>query len=136
MTPAEIAAQATAWLLPFLKKSKLIEEIADDFKEAAQTELRLLWQKVKPIFIEDFNDGEGRLDEAAESQPAVKKVLEKNLKNDENLGAELRDLLATLDQKAARGEITISGSTNVVAGTGNINTGGGDFIVGGTKTGA
>ncbi|MCC7506489.1 MAG: hypothetical protein IT259_14390 [Saprospiraceae bacterium] len=135
MTPVEIAAKAAEWLLPFLKKNKLIEEIAGDFKEAAQTELRLLWQKVKPIFIEDFNDGEGRLDEAAESQPAVKKVLEKTVKNDETLGNALSELLATLDEKAARGEISISGSTNVVVGVQNINVGG-DFIVGGTKNGS
>lgn len=135
MTPIEIAAKAAAWLLPFLKKNKLIAEIADDFKDAAATEMRLLWQKVKPIFIEDFDDGQGRLDAAAESQPAVEKVLAKTLKMDAALATEIREVLATLEQKVASGAITITGSNNVVAGNRDIHTGGGDFIVGGGKTG-
>lgn len=135
MTTIEIAAKAAAWLLPFLKKNKLIEEIADDFKDAAATEMRLLWQKVKPIFIEDFDDGQGHLDATAESQPVVEKMLAKAVKTDDALATELRELLTTLDEKVASGAITITGSTNVVAGVGSIHTGG-DFIVGGSKTGA
>ncbi len=132
MLPLEIAQKAAAYLLPFLKKSKVIEQIGDDFTEAISNELQLLWKKVKPIFIEDFNDGEGKLDEYAESKPVVEKAIEKSIKKEETSAAELQTLLAKLDEKAIAAGISIVNSSNVVAGVGHIQVGG-DFILGGGK---
>lgn len=132
MLPLEIAQKAAAYLLPFLKKSKVIEQIGDDFTEAISNELHLLWKKVKPIFIEDFNDGSGKLNEYAESKPAVEMAVAKSVKNDEALATELKALLAKLDEKATAAGISIVNSSNVVAGVGHIQVTG-DFILGGGK---
>lgn len=128
MTPVEIAKAATSYILPFLKKSKLIEQIGDDFSEAISNELQLLWKKVKPIFIEDFNDGSGKLDEYAENQAAVEKAIAKSAK-DEAFAAELKAVLAKLEEKSAAAGIQITNSSNVIAGVQHLHVGG-DLVFG------
>jgi hypothetical protein len=132
LTALEIAQKAAAYLLPFLKKSKLIEQIGDDFTEAISTELQLLWKKVKPIFIEDFNDGTGKLDDYAENQPTVEKAIAKAAKDD-TLAAELREILTQLDEKAAAAGIQITNSKNVIAGVQTFTVSG-NFHQGDTNT--
>lgn len=106
-------------LLPFLKKSKSVEKITNDIKEAADTSLSELWNKVKPVFIEEFEENENELSEDIENEDVVGHVLKKSLKKDENFAIEISTILEKISPSITN---IVQDSQNVVQG--NISAGG------------
>jgi hypothetical protein len=111
-------------LLPFLKKSKSVKKITSDIGEAADNSLSELWTKIKPVFVEEFDDGEDTLSEDVENEAVVGHILKKTLKKDESLATEISSLL----DKIKPGSVNIENSHNVVQGSnvsahGDINIG-------------
>lgn len=111
-------------LLPFLKKSKSVEKITNDIKEAADTSLSELWNKVKPIFIEEFEENQNELSEDVENEDVVGHVLKKTLKKDEDFAKELSSILDKISPSITN---IVKDSKNVVQG--NISAGG-DVVIG------
>ncbi len=106
-------------LLPFLKKSKSVEKITNDIKDAADTSLSELWNKVKPIFIEEFEEAPDQLSVDVEEEAAVGHVLKKTLRKDEEFAKELSSILDKISPSITN---IVKDSKNVVQG--NISAGG------------
>jgi hypothetical protein len=101
-------------LLPFFFKSKTITQIGKEIGEATDTELSLLWKKVKPWFIEEYEE-EKPLDDTFEKED-VKGVVKKGLKNaDDDTKNAIDELLEKLEANQ-----TNSGNTAKVKGNDNI----------------
>lgn len=101
-------------LLPFFLKSKTITQIGKEIGEATDTELGLLWKKVKPWFIEEYGE-EKPLGDTFENED-VKGVVKKGLKNADD---DTKKVIDELLKKLNAGQ-TNSGNTATVTGTGNV----------------
>lgn len=126
-------------LLPFFFKSKTITQIGKDIGEATDTELGLLWKKVKPWFIEEY-EAEKPLDETFEKDD-VKATLKKGLKNaDADMQNAIAEILKNLEQsKISSNNATATGTSNIIIqdtkdSNIQIHTGTGDNIKGDKKT--
>jgi hypothetical protein len=126
-------------LLPFFLKSKTITQIGKEIGEATDTELSLLWKKVKPWFIEEYEE-EKPLDDTFEKED-VKGVVKKGLKNtDDDTKNAIDELLKKLEERqpVTKNTATVKGNNNIVnQGISNsdiqIHTGTGDNIKGDKK---
>ena len=127
MDTKKLATTIFTTLLPFLKKSKSIQQVSKEVLEATDTTLSELWQKVKPIFIEEF-EVDTQLTEEATDKGAVMHVLKKALTKNEALKQAVTALLEEKQTGKAQASTVISDSENVVAG--NTITTGRDFHVG------
>ncbi|PHN02322.1 5'-methylthioadenosine/S-adenosylhomocysteine nucleosidase family protein [Flavilitoribacter nigricans] len=111
-------------LLPMLKM-EAGKEIGNDLKEATNTTIRELWTKVKPLFIEEFEEYKEDPDE--DQLVLIKAKLSRSLKKNETLQQELSALLNRAQETPA-GQTIIQNSKNVIHGS-NITVGG-DFRLG------
>jgi hypothetical protein len=101
-------------LLPYFLKSKTIAQIGKEISEAADTELGLLWKKVKPWFIEEYEE-EKPLGDTFEKED-VKGVVKRALnKADDDTKNAIDELLKKLEAGQSN-----SGNTATVTGSGNI----------------
>lgn len=112
------------FVLPVLKL-EAGQEIGKELKEATNTTIRELWTKVKPLFIEEFE--EYKEDPDAENLAALKAKLRRSLKANETLQQELSKLVER-SEATPEGKVIITNSKNVIYGS-NINVGG-DFRLG------
>lgn len=110
---------------PYLKKSKSVETISKEISEATDTTLGNIWEKIKPIFIEEFVEEE-ELTEAVEEPKVLEYELGKKLKKDKALKQDLEALLEKAEKQGA--SVSIVNSKNVISGS-NISVGG-DFHLG------
>lgn len=134
----QTATKITALFAPFFGKSKTIKKIGAEIGEATDTELSLLWDKVKPWFIEEYEEDKP-IDETFEESD-VKALLKTNLKKaDEATKATIEQ---ALQQKEAATKITntstVTGKNNqVFQGINNstiqTHSGTGDNVVGDKK---
>ncbi|NJL77129.1 MAG: hypothetical protein HC892_21060 [Saprospiraceae bacterium] len=74
-----IATKIGERILPFFFKSKTVKQIGKEIREATDTELSLLWEKIKPWLIEEYEEDKP-LDDTFENED-VKGVVKKGLKN-------------------------------------------------------
>ncbi|HMQ48854.1 MAG TPA: 5'-methylthioadenosine/S-adenosylhomocysteine nucleosidase [Saprospiraceae bacterium] len=120
-----LAKQIVNTLFPLLKLDSL-QQIGQEFKQATDGTILEIWEKVKPIFIEEV-DAEEEVDT---SKGAVSSSLRKKLEQDAPLKTELEALLKVAETKGTTpvNQVTIVGSKNVVQGS-TISVGG-DFRVG------
>ncbi|KAA3632655.1 MAG: hypothetical protein DWQ02_14405 [Bacteroidetes bacterium] len=118
-----IAKEVFGLILPIIE-SESMKKIGGDFKEATNTSTQELWEKVKPLFIEEFDNLKEVVDD--EDGPALaRRALRKGMEKNDTLKGELEQLLEKL--KLAGGGI-VSGSKNVIQGS-QISVGG-DFHLG------
>lgn len=95
MEIATIATYAARFMLPYLAKSKTVKQITKEVKEVTNASLLKLWDWMKPIFIEGFENDNG-LDPEVEKEPIVEKEVIKKLENIDS--KELEKLSAILEQ--------------------------------------
>ncbi|MCB9276605.1 MAG: 5'-methylthioadenosine/S-adenosylhomocysteine nucleosidase [Lewinellaceae bacterium] len=119
-----VAKQAVSLLFPLLKLDS-VKQAGKEFRQAIDGTLLEIWNKVKPIFIEEI-EAEDIPDQA---QGAIRSALRRNLEQDDSLKQQLETLLKQLEEKGAgNSSVVIENSKNVVQGS-NINVGG-DFRLG------
>jgi hypothetical protein len=115
-----------------LFKNKVVGKIIEDFSEATQNDLIALWEKMKPIFIEQIGDDTAIFEnnpENLEAKGAIASELRKIIKKDTELQTELLNILTKNipSVKKVSNNISNSGNNNVfVQGSeikGNINIG-------------
>jgi len=92
-----LANKVIGIVTPFLK-NKVFQKIGTDFSEAATNEGLLLWEKIKPIFIEEE---EKKVMQQVEQQPndiasveALKFFLIQKLQQQQHLRNEIEQMLA------------------------------------------
>lgn len=109
-----------ALIFPIIKM-EASQKIGKEFSEATNTTIMELWSKVKPLFIEEFEDL--KLDTSDEdAQGAVRHKLRKVLTDKEELQKELTALV-NLAKSTPQGGMSISKGKNIVQGS-NISVGG------------
>lgn len=106
-----------------------VQDIGKDLSEATNTSVRKLWQKVKPLFIEEFEDLQAEpADEDA--QAAIRSKLKRSLSRDEGLKVEVEALAqAILQKEENNASVMVSNSSSVMTGgeiSGNKNVQFGD----------
>jgi nucleoside phosphorylase len=104
-----------------------LKEIRNDFSDASNNEIRQVWQKVKPLFIEEVEALAKDPDEP-DAQADVRNRLKKELAGREGLQRELVELLAEPKKLGEKGGVVVKDSKNVMANS-NITVGG-DFRLG------
>ena len=107
------AAKIAERFLPFFLKSKTIAQIGKEIGEATDTELGLLWKKVKPWFIEEYEE-EKPLNDTFEKED-VKGVVKRALNKADD---DTKNAITELLKKLEAGQ-TNSGNTATVTGSGN-----------------
>lgn len=104
-----------------------LKEISNDFADAANEDIRVLWKRVKPCFIEEVKElSEDPMDEDA--QAVIRAKLKKAIEANAGLRGELEALVTAVRAKQEAAVISIVHSKNVVVGS-TIRVGG-DFRVG------
>lgn len=129
MDELTLAKKVYDLLSPTLKKNKVVKTIAEDFKEATNTSLLELWEKVKPIFIEEFEEDE-KLSDDILSPTVVERELKKAFIKDSLLKESVQRSVATLDVPSS--PITTIGKDNVI-NTGPISGNTGNVTIGNPK---
>lgn len=133
------AAKIAERFLLFFLKSKTIAQIGKEIGEATDTELGLLWKKVKPWFIEEYEE-EKPLDDTFEKED-VKGVVKRALnKADDDTKSAIDALLKKLEERqpTTQNKVKVEGNNNIVnQGISNsniqIHTGTGDNVQGDKK---
>lgn len=124
MDTKTIAKQVVSILFPLLNLDS-VKEIGKEFKEATDGSVRELWEKVKPVFIEEIELEEN----IEEQQAAIRTSLRKEMKNSDQFKQDLESLLKSLVMKGGEDHnVNITNSKNVVQGS-NISVSG-DFRIG------
>lgn len=131
MDAKEMAPKILEFIFPILKMTSL-KQIGAEFKEATNTTILEIWDKVKHLFIEETEELRANPEDKEIEEEvfnATKKKLRNALGSDDSLKKELENLLAKAEhQESTQGQINIIGSKNVVTG-GNFNVSG-DFRIG------
>lgn len=104
-----------------------LNEIKKDFADATNNEIRAIWKKVKPLFIEEVEEL-AKDPEDADAQADVRNRLKKELEAETGLQSELVQLLEQVKKQSGDSSISVVNSKNVVAGS--TLTVGGDFRLG------
>lgn len=107
-----------------------LKEISSDFADAVNGDIRALWQRVKPIFIEEVKELASSPGDA-DAQADVRNKLKKAMEADAGLKEELEGLLGRVKKVTDEASISVVNSKNVIAGSSI--TVGGDFRVGDSK---
>ncbi len=112
-------------LFTMLFKNKVAGKIIEDFSEATQNELIALWEKMKPIFIEQVGDDTTTFEkdpENKEVKEAIASELRKIMKKDAELNTELSNILTknTPLSKRISNNISNNGNDNVFVQGGEI----------------
>jgi nucleoside phosphorylase len=113
------------------------KEIGNDFANAANNEVREIWKRVKPLFIQEVKELAKDPDDSA-MKGMAEVTLRTALERDEVLRKELITLHDLIEKQSVGGSITVSGAIEgnsgpVVIGSGNntqIHSGDGDNIGG------
>jgi len=90
-----------------------LNEIKKDFADATNDEIRAIWKKVKPLFIEEVEEL-AKDPEDSDTQADVRNRLKKGLEGKDELQQELAELLAAVQQKTVQGQIMVENSKNVL----------------------
>ncbi|MFN0037815.1 MAG: hypothetical protein ACKVUS_22355 [Saprospiraceae bacterium] len=104
-----------------------LKEIGNDFADAGNNEIRAVWKKVKPLFIEEVEALAAEPDEV-DLQAAVRNRLKRELEGKTGLQGELAELMAVAKKQGAGAQVTVRDSKNVIVGS-QISAGG-DFRLG------
>jgi len=121
----ELAKQVIALILPMIKMDA-VKEIGNDFKDATNGTIRELWQKAKPLFIEEYDSLKNN-PEDPDTQADARAALKRSLSDKPALQNELEALVETI-KKNQGGATVIENSKNVISGS-HISVGG-DFHLG------
>ena len=124
MDAKTLAKEIYALLFPMPESFK---EIGSDFANAANNDVREIWKKVKPLFIEEVKELAQSPDDP-DTQADVRNKLKRELEGKADFQQELAVLLNKAKEQTADKGITIINSKNVVTG-GNYNVTG-DFRIG------
>lgn len=122
----ELAKQVIALILPIIKMDA-VKEIGNDFKDATNGTIRELWQKAKPLFIEEYDTLKNNPDDS-EARGAAANELKNALKDKPALQQELEALVESARKSQGGATTIIENSKNVISGS-NISVGG-DFHLG------
>lgn len=125
MDAKTLAKEIVATIFPLLRLDA-VKQIGKEFEQAADGTVLEIWEKVKPVFIEEIE-----AEDAPEEAPAaIRSSLRNKLNEDEVLKRQLEALLGKVKEKGAAGKskVVIRDSKNVVQGS-DIRVGG-DFRVG------
>jgi len=122
----ELSKQIIGLILPLVKLDA-VNEIGNDFKDAANGSLRELWIKVKPLFIEEYEELKKHPDDS-DAQAAARNKLKRVIEDKEELHKELNTLLEKIKKDAPDsfsnlGKIEVKDSQSVMIG-GTISAGG------------
>jgi nucleoside phosphorylase len=101
-----------------------LKEIHTDFVDAVNGDIRALWKRVKPYFIEEVQELATSPDDE-DAQAAVRNKLKKAVEADSGLRGELEGMVGKVKES---GVVSVVGSKNVIVG-GNFDVKG-DFRVG------
>ncbi|MCO6479153.1 MAG: 5'-methylthioadenosine/S-adenosylhomocysteine nucleosidase [Phaeodactylibacter sp.] len=114
MDAKTLAKEVVAMVFPLLQLDS-VKQIGKEFKHAADGSVLEIWEKVKPIFIEEIEAE----DTPEEAQVAIGSALRKELNKDEGLKLQLEALLKKAAEKGAAGssKVVIRDSKNVVQGS-------------------
>lgn len=104
-----------------------LKEIRNDFSDATNNEIRQIWQKVKPLFIEEVEALAKEPDEP-DAQAAVRNRLKRELGGDDGLQNELAELLTKSQKRDEKGAIVVKSSKNILVNS--TVTAGGDIRIG------
>ena len=134
MDAKELSKMVFQILFP-ISRLKSVKNIGKDLEEATNTSVTQLWEKVKPLFIEEVEELQADPTDE-DNQIAVKAKLKRVLSKESNtsLKTEIEALVKKILPKDPTGNSTIiRDSENVI--TGSTITAGGDFNMGNkTKT--
>lgn len=111
-----------------------VQEIQKDLGEATNTSVRELWGKVRPLFIEEFEDLK-QDPQDTDVHGSIRSKMKKAIENESSgvSKSELEGLVKTILEKENSGASTnIQDSENVIAGS--TISAGGDFSMGNTTT--
>jgi len=122
----ELSKEIIGLIMPIVKLDA-VKEIGDDFKDATNGTVRELWEKVKPLFIEEYEELKKSPDDA-DSQTAAGMKLKRELEKKEGLQREVAGLVEKVKEGNSRSKVVIQQSKNVVQGS-SISVGG-DFRLG------
>lgn len=126
MDMKELSKEILGLIMPIVKLES-VREIGDDFKEATNGTVRALWEKVKPLFIEEYEELKKSPDDA-DAQAAARLKLKRELEKKEDLQREVSELVEQAKEKNPGSQVVIRDSKNVVQGS-QISVGG-DFRLG------
>lgn len=120
MDISKLSKEVAKFIFPFLAKNKAVSKITEDIKEASNTSLIGLWNWIKPIFIEEFEDENG-LDSDVENVSIVEREIKKKIQNVEFDDLKvLTNLINQLKDDAKKGKlpqknaINLKGNQNIV----------------------
>jgi hypothetical protein len=134
----QTATKIAARFIPFFGKSKTVKQIGTEIGQAADNELSLLWNKVKPWFIKEYEE-EKPIDETFEAED-IKALIKAELKKaDEATKAAIEKALKQAAAPANNNTSTITGNNNQVFqgikdSTIQIHSGTGDNVGGNKNT--
>lgn len=121
MTAKEITTKWWKTIFPIVKL-EAAETIKDELADATNTSILELWEKVKPLFIEEFEDVKADLEDE-DAQGAARTKIKKALEQDENLKTEIETLLAKTDAASSnQGGITVNNRGAEIKNQTNIDT--------------
>ena len=123
MDAKTIAKQIVSIIFPFLQLDS-IKLIGKEFRQATDGTIQEIWEKVRPIFIEEVEAE----DTPEEAQVAIRSSLRKELEKNDELKQQMAALLKQVEKTDTGSKVIITDSKNVVQGS-NIHVGG-DFQVG------
>lgn len=114
----QTATKIAARFIPFFGKSKTIKQIGTEIGEAADNELSLLWNKVKPWFIQAYEE-EKPIDETFEAED-IKALVKAELKKaDEATKAAIENALKQQNTATTNITQTHSGTGDNIGGNKN-----------------
>lgn len=114
----QTATKIAARFIPFFGKPKTVKQIGTEIGEAADNELSLLWNKVKPWFIKEYEE-EKPIDESFEVED-IKALVKAELKKaDEATKAAIENALKQQNTATTNITQTHSGTGDNVGGNKN-----------------
>jgi nucleoside phosphorylase len=122
----ELSREIIGLILPVVKLDA-VQEIKEDFKDGTNGTIRELWAKVKPLFIEEYEELK-KAPGDADAQTAASMKLKRELEKREDLRQAIEGLIKRAKQENASSGVVIQHSKNVVQGS-SISVGG-DFRLG------
>ncbi|HFA50773.1 MAG TPA: hypothetical protein ENJ95_17330 [Bacteroidetes bacterium] len=121
MNSKELSKAIYEILFP-ISKLESVKDIGKELTEATDTSVRELWEKVRPLFIEEFEELKNDPKDE-DNQIAVKAKLKRVLKNNGDLEKELAELVGKVNSEKGGASVVIENSKNVISGS-TISVGG------------
>ncbi len=117
----ELSKQIIGLIIPIVRLDAA-QKIGADFKDATNGTVRELWEKVKPLFIEEYEELK-TTPEDADAQTAAGMKLKRVLEREEDLRKEVVGLVEKAKEEKANTKVAIENSKNVIQGS-SISVGG------------